>query len=163
VTWITYLTLTCPKSLIFPKSLLNMTSQRFFFSHDVISLEYETKHTNLTLVNERQNSVTSCTNCPYLISTFIPLDVDKFGTVCFFIAFQLFVSWTVFFFKYALLVWNLTKIFFFEYRKYSIRQRWLPVIEGHLTPTSPEAFPHNASLYVIINYPDRWRYYLITW
>jgi hypothetical protein len=40
---------------------------------------------------------------------------------------------------------------------------WLPVTEGHLTPTSPEAFPHNASLYVIINYPDRWRYYLVTW
>ena len=39
---------------------------------------------------------------------------------------------------------------------------WLPVTEGHLTPTSPKAFPHNASLYVIINYPDRWRYYLVT-
>jgi hypothetical protein len=45
-------------------------------SHDVISLECETKHTNLTLVNERQNNVTSCTNCACLISTFIPLNVD---------------------------------------------------------------------------------------
>ena len=35
--------------------------------------------------------------------------------------------------------------------------------EGHVTPTSPEEFSHNASLYVIINYPDRWRYYLVTW
>jgi hypothetical protein len=51
-------------------------------SHDVISLECEKKHTNLPLVNERQNNVTSCTNCPYLISTFSPLDVDKFGAVC---------------------------------------------------------------------------------
>jgi hypothetical protein len=32
-------------------------------SHDVISLECETKHTNLTLVNEPQNNVTSCTKC----------------------------------------------------------------------------------------------------
>jgi hypothetical protein len=39
------------------------------------------------------------------------------------------------------------RLFFFEYRKYFIRQRWLPVTEGHLTPTSPEAFPHNTSLY----------------
>ena len=28
---------------------------------------------------------------------------------------------------------------------------------------SPEAFSDNASLYVIINYLDRWRYYLVTW
>jgi hypothetical protein len=28
------------------------------------------------------------------------------------------------------------KRFFFEYRKYFIRQRWLPVTEGHLTPPS---------------------------
>jgi hypothetical protein len=118
-------------------------------------------HWNVSNV-EWQNNVTSCMNCPYLISTFIPLDVDKFGAVCFFfIVFQLFVSWT-FFFKYALLVWNLTNTFF-EYRKYFIRQRRLPVTEGHLSPTSPEAFPHNASLYVIINYPNRWRYYLVTW
>jgi hypothetical protein len=82
------------------------------------------------------------------------------GTVCF-LLFSAFCQLNVFF-KYALLVWNLTKIFF-EYRKYFIRQRWLPVTEGHLTPTSPEAFPHNASLYVIINYPDRWRYSLVTW
>ena len=41
---------------------------------------------------------------------------------------------------------------------------WLPnVTEDHVTPTSPEAFSHNASLYVIINYPDRWRYYFVTW
>jgi hypothetical protein len=25
------------------------------------------------------------------------------------------------------------------------------------------AFSHNASLYVIINYPDKWRYYLVSW
>ena len=151
----------CKTAFIDDVTTLHETFSAKLHSHDVISLECETKHTNLTLVNERQNNVTSCTNCPYLISTFIPLDVDKFRAVCFSIAFQLFVSWT-FFFKYALLVWNLTR-FFFEYRKYSIRQRWLPVTEGHLTPTSPEAFPHNASLYVIINYPDRWRYYLVIW
>jgi hypothetical protein len=41
---------------------------------------------------------------------------------------------------------------------------WLPgVTKGHVTPTPPEAFSHNASLFVIINYPDRWRYYLVTW
>ena len=34
---------------------------------------------------------------------------------------------------------------------------WLPnVTEGHVTPTSPEAFSHNASLYVIINHSHRW-------
>ena len=37
---------------------------------------------------EWQNKVTSCTNCPYLISTFIPLDVDKFGAVCFLLFFN---------------------------------------------------------------------------
>ena len=68
------------------------------------STKCETKHTNLTLVNERQNNVTSCTNCPYLISTFIPLDVDKFGAVCFFYCFSTFCQLNVFFFKYALLV-----------------------------------------------------------
>ena len=162
MTWITYLTLTCPKSLIFPKSLflgfskhpssanvlfinflynrihrwrhskhdvttLHETFSAKLLSHDVISLEYETRHTNLTLVNERQNNVTSCTNCPYLITTFIPLDVDKFGSVCFFYCFSTFCQLNVFFFKYALPVWNLTKEFFFQYRKYFIRQRWLPV------------------------------------
>jgi hypothetical protein len=35
-------------------------------------------------VNERQNNVTSYTNCPYHISTFIPLDIDKIGAVYFF-------------------------------------------------------------------------------
>jgi hypothetical protein len=85
--------------------------------------------------------------------TFIPLDVDKFRPVCFFVVFQLFVSWT-FFFKYALLVWNLTKDFFSSTVNISFAK------DGHLTPTPPEAFPHNASLCAIINYPDRWRYYL---
>ena len=42
------------------------------------------------------------------------------GQFLFFIVFQFFVSWTLFF-KYTLLVWNLTK-YFFEYRKYFIRQ-----------------------------------------
>ena len=36
-----------------------------------------------------------------------------------------------------------------------------------VTGTSPAylalLFSYNASLYVIINYPDRWRYYLVTW
>jgi hypothetical protein len=37
---------------------------------------------------------------------------------------------------------------------------WLSnMIECHVTPTSPEAFSHNTSLYVIINYHDRGRYY----
>jgi hypothetical protein len=117
----------------------------------------ETKHTNLTLVNERQNNGTSSTNCPYLISTFIPLDVDKFGAVCFLLLFN-FLSAERFFFQIRVTGLKFNKRFFFEYREYFIRQRWLPV-----TPTSPEAFPHNASLYVIINYPDRWRYYLVTW
>ena len=31
------------------------------------------------MLNEWENNVTSCTNCLYLISTFIPLDVDNFG------------------------------------------------------------------------------------
>jgi hypothetical protein len=53
---------------------LHETFSAKLLSHDVISLECETKHTNLTLVNERQNNLTSCTNCSYLISTFIPLD-----------------------------------------------------------------------------------------
>jgi hypothetical protein len=52
------------------------------------------------LVNERQNNVTSCTNCPYPISTFIPLDVDKFGAVCFFYCFSTFCQMKVFF-KYT--------------------------------------------------------------
>jgi hypothetical protein len=47
---------------------LHETLSAKLLSHDVISLECETKHTNLTLVNERQNNVTSSTNCPYLIS-----------------------------------------------------------------------------------------------
>jgi hypothetical protein len=98
----------------------------------------------------------------YLFNPYMSKKSYFWGSLFFFIVFQLFVRWT-FFFKYTLLVWNLTKDFFFEYRKYFIRQRWLPVTEGHLTPTSPEAFPHNASLYVIIYYPDRWRYYLVTW
>jgi hypothetical protein len=85
------------------------------------------------------------------------------GQFVFFIVFQLFVSWTFFFSNTRYWFEIYQKNFFFEYRKYFIRQRWLPVTEGHLTPTSPEAFPHNASLYVIINYPDRWRYYLVTW
>ena len=101
----------CKTAFIDDVTTLHETFSAKLLCHDVISLECETKHTNLTLVNERQNNVTSCTNCPYLISTFIPLDVDKFGAVCFFIAFQLFVSWT-FFFKYAFLVWNLGKDFF---------------------------------------------------
>ena len=70
----------------------------------------------------------------------------------FFIVLQLFVSWTVFF-QIRVTGLKFNKIFFLEYRKYFIRQRWLPVTDGHFTPTSPEAFPHNASLYVIINYP----------
>jgi hypothetical protein len=78
---------------------LHETFSAKLLSHDVISLECETKHTNLTLVNERQNNVTSCTNCLYLISTFIPLDVDKFGAVCFLLLFN-FLSAERFFFKY---------------------------------------------------------------
>ena len=142
---------------------VNMTFSVQLLSRDVISLECETKHTNLTLVNERQNNVTSCTKCPYLISTFIPLDVD--GAVFFFFyCFSTFCQLNVFFCQIRVTGLKFNKrIFFFRVRKYFIRQRWLPVTEGHLTPTSPEAFPHNASLYVIINYPDRWRYYLVTW
>jgi hypothetical protein len=66
-----------------------------FLSDDVISLECETKHTNLTLVNERQINVTSCTKCS--LSTFIPLDVDKFGPVCFFYCFSAFCQLNVYF------------------------------------------------------------------
>ena len=79
-----------------------------------------------------------------------------------FIAFQLFVSWT-FFFQIRVTGLKFNKRFFLEYRKYFIRQRWLPVTNGHLSPTLPEEFPHNASLYVILNYPDRWCYYIVTW
>ena len=119
------------------------------------------KHTNLTLVNERQNNVTSCTNYPYLMSTLIifhwmSINLGQFVFYCFSTFCQLNVC-----FSNTGLKFN--KRIFFEYRKYFIRQRWLPVTEGHLTPPSPEAFPHNASLYVIINYTDRWRYYLVTW
>jgi hypothetical protein len=77
---------------------LHETFSAKLLSHDVISLECETKHTNLTLVNERQNNVTSCTNCSYTISTFIPLDVDKFGAVCFLLFFN-FLSAERFFFS----------------------------------------------------------------
>ena len=147
----------CKTAFIDNVTTLHETFSAKLLSHDVISLECETKHTNLTLVNERQNNVTSSTNCPYLISTFIPLDVDKFGAVCFLLLFN-FLSAERFFFQIRVTGLKFNKRFFFEYREYFIRQRWLPV-----TPTSPEAFPHNASLYVIINYPDRWRYYLVTW
>ena len=58
---------------------LHETFSAKLLSHDVISLECETKHTNLTMVNERQNNVTSCTNCSYLFSIFIPLNVDNVG------------------------------------------------------------------------------------
>jgi hypothetical protein len=80
----------------------------------------------------------------------------------FFYCFSTFCQLNVFF-QIRITGLKFNKRFFFEHRKYFIRQRWLPVTEGHLTPTSPEAFPHNASLYVIINYPYRWRYYLVTW
>jgi hypothetical protein len=76
--------------------MLHETFSTKLLSHDVISLECETKYTNLTLVNERQNNVTSCTNCPYLISTFIPLDVDKIGAACFY-CFSTFCQLNVFF------------------------------------------------------------------
>ena len=62
-------------------------------------------------------------------------------------------------FKYALLVWNLTKYVF----RVSLIFHSPKMATCHLTPPSPDAFPHNASLYVIINYPDRWRYHLVTW
>ena len=58
---------------------LHETFSAKLLSHDIISLECETKHTNLTMVNERQINVTSCTNCSYLISIFIPLNVDNVG------------------------------------------------------------------------------------
>jgi hypothetical protein len=96
----------------------------------------------LTLVNERQNNVTSCTNCPYLI-LFIPFDVDKFGAVCFLLFFN-FLSAERFLFKYALLVWNLTNIFF-EYRKYFIRRRWLPVTWHHRRPRHFPIMHHYTS------------------
>jgi hypothetical protein len=54
------------------------------------SYHWNVRQNILTLVNERQNNVTSCTNCLYLISTFIPLDVDKFGAVFVFHIFSLF-------------------------------------------------------------------------
>jgi hypothetical protein len=80
------------------------------------SSDLRTKHTNLTLLNERQNNVTSCTNCPYLISTFIPLDVDKFGAF-FFYCFSTFCQLNVFF-QIRVIGLKFNKIFFFEYRKY---------------------------------------------
>ena len=64
------------------------------------------------------------------------------GQFFFFIVFQLFVGWT-FFFQIRVTGLKFNKRIF---RKYFFRQRWLPVTEGHLTPTSPEAFPHSASL-----------------
>jgi hypothetical protein len=87
----------CKTAFIDDVTTLHETFSAKLLSHDVISLECETKHTNLTLMIERQNNVTSCTNCPYHISTFTPLDIDKIGAVCFFSA-------EGFFFKYALLV-----------------------------------------------------------
>jgi hypothetical protein len=45
--------------------MLHETFSAKLLSRDVISLEYETKHTNLTLVNERQNNVTSSTKCSH--------------------------------------------------------------------------------------------------
>jgi hypothetical protein len=68
---------------------LHETFSAKLLRHDVISLECEIKHTNLTLVNERQNNVTIHEMySPYSISTFIPLDVDKFGPVCFLLVFN---------------------------------------------------------------------------
>ena len=58
--------------------------------------------------------------------------------------------------KYVLSMPGFSSRFFFLV---VVQVPWLP----NVTPTSPEAFSHNASLYVIINYPDRWRYYLVTW
>jgi hypothetical protein len=129
-----------------------------------LSLECETKDTNLTLVNERQNNVTSCTKCslPTLFLRLFHWMSINLGQFVFLLFFN-FLSAERFFFQIRVTGLKFNKRFFFKYRKYFIRQRWLPVTEGHLTPTSPEAFPHNASLYVIINYPDRWRYYLVTW
>jgi hypothetical protein len=92
---------------------LHETLSAKLLSHDVISLECETKHTNLTLVNERQNNVTSSTNCPYLISTFIPLDVDKFGAVCFLLLFK-FLSAERVFFQIRVTGLKFTKRFFFD-------------------------------------------------
>jgi hypothetical protein len=73
--------------------------------------------------------------------------------VCFLLFFNFLSAERVFFFQIRVTGLKFNKrFFFFEYRKYFIRQRWLPVTEGHLTPTSSEAFPHNTSQYVIINY-----------
>ena len=61
------------------------------------------------------------------------------GQFVFFIVFQLFVSWTFFsFFKYSLLVWNLTKDFF--------------------SSTINISF-----LWPKVTWPHRLRYYLVTW
>ena len=81
-----------------------MLHETFFaklLSCDVISLEYETKHTNLTLVNERQNNVTSCTKCS-LPTLFLRL-FHWMSINLFFYYFSTFCQLKVFF-KYALLL-----------------------------------------------------------
>jgi hypothetical protein len=51
-----------------------------------------------------------------------------------FYCFSTFCQLNVFFSNTGL---KFNKRFFFKYRKYFIRQRWLPVTEGHLTPRRP--------------------------
>jgi hypothetical protein len=55
----------------------------------------------------------------------LPLSYSLLWGSLFFIAFQLFVSWT-FFFQIRVTGLKFNKRFFFQYRKYFICQRWLP-------------------------------------
>jgi hypothetical protein len=71
----------------------------------------------------------------------------RWGSFFFFFCFSTFCQRNGFF-QIRVTGLKFNKRFVSEYRKYFIRQRWLPVTEGHFTPTSSEAFPHNASQYV---------------